>query len=177
MADSTAALDALDVRLLEALHEQPRASVVELARRLEVSRATAQARLQRMTDRGVLTGAGPDVDLSVAGYPVAAFSVLEIAQGALEEVTAYLDATPAVLEAWATTGSADVWCRLAAASMAELQQALLHVDRCRAVVRSTSVVAMSELVRYRYLPLLQSSRLPEATRVRGTAWPTPEVGG
>lgn len=97
----------------------------------------------------MVVGFGPDVDLAAAGYPVAAYSTLEIAQGALQGVTAYLEAMPQVLQASATTGSADVWCRPAAADMDGLQEALLQLNRCPAVVRSTSVVAMSELVPYR----------------------------
>ncbi len=145
---------------------------MEVSRRLNVARATAQARLQRLTDRGVITGFDPQVDLSAAGYPVSAFSTLEIAQGALGEVASYLEAMPAVLEASATTGSADVWCRLAAATMADLQEALLELNRCPAVVRSTSVVAMSELVPYRYLPLLQSKHRRGPSRTRSSSPPS-----
>lgn len=166
VTDEATGLDDLDVRLLEVLRQHPRLGMVEVARRLQVARATAQARLQRLVERGVVSGFGPDVDLVAAGYPVAAFSTLEIAQGALQEVTAYLEAIPAVLEASATTGGADVWCRLAAASMAELQETLLQLNRCPAVVRSTSVVAMSELVPYRYLPLLQSRTRRRSSRLR-----------
>ena len=85
-----------------------------------------------------------------------AFVTLDIAQGALDEVTAELTAPPAVLEAYATTGSSDVICRLAASSHEELQQALLALDRSPSVGRSTSVVVLSVVVPPRALPLLVS---------------------
>lgn len=51
---------------------------------------------------------------------------LQIAQGALDTVTAELEAIPpGVLEAFATTGSGDVLCRIAAASHEDLQATLL----------------------------------------------------
>ncbi len=159
-------LDDLDVRLLAQLRAAPRVGLVETARRLGVARATAQARLQRLEDAGVVTGFGPDLDLAAAGYPVAAFATLEIAQGALDEVTGWLTAIPAVLEARATTGGSDVWCRLAAADMDALQQALLALSRCPAVVRSTSVVSLSVVVPYRTLPLLQADERPVPARTR-----------
>lgn len=81
VTDEATGLDDLDVRLLEVLRQHPRLGMVEVARRLQVARATAQARLQRLVERGVVSGFGPDVDLVAAGYPVAAFSTLEIAQG------------------------------------------------------------------------------------------------
>jgi len=148
-------LDALDVDLLRALRERPRAGVLELARTVRVARATVQARLDRMERSGVLTGFGPDIDVTAAGFPVQAFVTLEIAQGALDEVTAELVGVPAVLEAYATTGTSDVLCRLAASSHEDLQETLLALNRSPTVARSTSVVVLSVVVAPRALPLLE----------------------
>src|SRR4051812_21322755 len=160
-----ARLDTLDLALLEALTEHPKAGALELSRRLGVARGTVQARLRRLEESGVVTGYGPDIDLAAAGFGVHAFVTLEIAQGALEDVTADLVAMPGVLEAHATTGAGDVLCRVAARSHEELQQVLLQLGRSGSVVRSTSVVALSELVPARTLPLLAASRVPPAARV------------
>ncbi|NMH93846.1 AsnC family transcriptional regulator [Pseudonocardia bannensis] len=147
-------LDALDLALLQVLREHPRSGVLELARTVGVARGTVQARLDRMERSGVITGYGPDVDLGAAGYPVQAFVTLEIAQGALDDVAGELTAVPAVLEAYATTGSADVLCRVAAASHEDLQATLLQLNRSPSVARSTSVVVLSVVVAPRTLPLL-----------------------
>jgi DNA-binding Lrp family transcriptional regulator len=157
-------LDALDLAVLRALTEQPRAGVLELSRRLGVARATVQARLRRLEESGVVTGYGPDVDVTAAGFGVQAFVTLEIAQGALDEVAADLREIPGVLEAHATTGSGDVLCRIAAESHGALQETLLRLGRSPAVVRSTSVVALSELVPRRVLPLLSAGSVRPAGR-------------
>jgi DNA-binding Lrp family transcriptional regulator len=157
-------LDALDVALLDALRRQPRAGALELSRITGVARATVSARLQRLENSGVVTGYGPDVDVRAAGFGVQAFVTLEIAQGALEDVQRDLEAIPGLLEAHATTGSGDVLCRVAASSHEGLQQILLDLNRSSAVVRSTSVVALSELVPWRTLPLLASEAAPGAGR-------------
>lgn len=157
-----AALDTLDLALLQAMGEHPKAGALELSRQLGVARGTVQARLQRLEESGVVTGYGPDVDLAAAGFGVQAFVTLEIAQGALEDVTAELAAMPGVLGAHATTGTGDVLCRVAARSHGELQQTLLQLGRSATVVRSTSVVALSELVPLRTLPLLTSAGGPPA---------------
>jgi DNA-binding Lrp family transcriptional regulator len=161
---STTALDELDVALLEELRREPRAGLLELARRTGVARATATARLQRLERLGVVTGYGPDVDLGAAGFGVQAFVVLEIAQGALAAVRDHLAGIPAVLEAHATTGSGDVLCRVAACSNEDLQQVLLDIDRSASIVRSTSVVVLSELVPWRTLPLLRTEAAPGSGR-------------
>jgi DNA-binding Lrp family transcriptional regulator len=112
----------------------------------------------------VVTGYGPDVDVRAAGFGVQAFVTLEIAQGAIDAVRRDLEEIPGVLEAHATTGSGDVLCRVAASSHEALQQTLVDLNRSSAVVRSTSVVALSQLVPWRTLPLLESEAAPGAGR-------------
>jgi DNA-binding Lrp family transcriptional regulator len=157
-------LDDLDLALLTALRERPRAGDLELSRVTGVARGTVTARLRRLERTGVVTGHGPDVDVAAAGYGVQAFVTLEIAQGALDAVRADLEDIPGVLEAHATTGSADVLCRVAASSHEALQQTLLALDRSPSVVRSTSVIALSCLVAHRTLPLLRLGAAPRSGR-------------
>src|SRR5262245_56240011 len=93
-------LDTLDVALLTLMRDNPRVGVLELARLASVARPTVAARLQRLEADGIVTGYGPDIDLSAAGYPVQAFVTLEIAQGALDQVAEELAAIPGVIEAY-----------------------------------------------------------------------------
>lgn len=156
MPDTTA-LDALDLALLEALHEHPRIGDLELSRLTRVARATVQSRLRRLTERGVIRDWAPTVDPSAAGFAVQAFVTLEISQGALDQVAADLAEIPEVLEAHVTTGSFDVVCKVATASHAQLQDVLVRIDQSGAVVRSTSVVALSVLIQPRVLELLRTA--------------------
>jgi DNA-binding Lrp family transcriptional regulator len=150
----TTSLDQLDLALLAGLRKHPRAGALELSRVLGVARATVSARLRRLEESGVITGYGPEVDLAAAGYPVQAFVTLEIAQGALEQIAHDLEAIPGVVEAYATTGTGDVLCRIAAASHADLQDTLLLLNHSGAIDRSTSVIALTTVVAHRVLPLL-----------------------
>ena len=149
-------LDALDLALLGALRDNPRAGVLQLSRITRVARATVQSRLDRMEQAGVITGYGPDIDVAAAGFGVLAFVTLEITQGALDQGREDLAAIPGVLEAYAITGSADVMCKVAATSHADLQQTLLRIDSSPSVARSTSAIALSTVITRRDLPLLQS---------------------
>ena len=89
----------LDLALLGALGEHPRAGDLELSRHTRVARATVQSRLRRLTEAGVVVDWQPTVDAAAAGFPVQAYVTLEIAQGALDEVALHLEAIPQVLEA------------------------------------------------------------------------------
>ncbi|KQV77109.1 AsnC family transcriptional regulator [Aeromicrobium sp. Root344] len=137
------------------MREHPRVGDLELSRITQVARATVQSRLAKLERTGVITGYGPDVDLVAAGHPVLAFVTLEIAQGSLDAVTDELDSLPNVLEAYVTSGTADVVCKIAATSHEDLQATLLHISKSGSVVRSTSVIVLSELVRPRVLPMLR----------------------
>jgi DNA-binding Lrp family transcriptional regulator len=159
----TSLVDELDVALLQALHAHPRIGDLELSRVTRVARATVQSRLRRLAEQGVIRDWAPTVDVAAAGFPVQAIVTLEIAQGALDEVTADLVAIPEVLEAHVTTGSFDVVCRVATASHAQLQAVLVRIDQAPSVRRSTSVVVLSELIAPRQLPLLETRATP-ATR-------------
>jgi DNA-binding Lrp family transcriptional regulator len=165
-------VDSLDVAILAALRSAPRAGYLELSRTLQVSRATVQARLDRLERDGVVTGYGPDLDLTAAGFPVLAFATLEIAQGRLAEVTEAMAAIPSVIEAYATTGPGDVYCRLAAASHEDLQRVLIEVSQIPGVARSTSVVALSRLVAHRAVQLLEAAELPPASRTAKPGQPS-----
>ena len=138
--------------------------MLELSRLLGVARATVHARLQRLEEAGVVTGYGPDVDVAAAGFGVQAFVTLEIAQGALEHVHGGPGRGPRRPGGDATTGSGDVLCRVAASSHEGLQRTLVALNRSAAVVRSTSVVALSQLVAVAHLPLLESEAAPGAGR-------------
>jgi len=148
-------VDRLDVALIEAMHTHPRVGDLELSRILGVARATVQARLRKLQDSGVITGYAPDIDLAAAGHPVQAFVTLQIVQGSIADVTAELESLPNVLEAFITSGDADIVCRVAATSHEDLKDTLLHISGSGSVARTSSVIVLSELVPMRVLPMLR----------------------
>ncbi|MBM9458666.1 Lrp/AsnC ligand binding domain-containing protein [Nocardioides sp. zg-536] len=151
------ALDQVDLALLGALSEHPRAGDLELSRLTDVARATVASRLRRMGEAGVIADWDPTIDVAAAGFEVQAFVTLEISQGALDEVADHLRDIPQVLSASVTTGSGDVLCQVATRSHPELQATLVRIDQSSSVVRSTSVMVLSVLVEPRVLPLLASA--------------------
>ena len=75
-------VDALDARLIGELIEDPRIGVMELARRLGVARGTAQARLNKLLDSGVVK-LDVSLDMAAVGYPIAGFASWSLTGGAL----------------------------------------------------------------------------------------------
>ena len=147
-------LDDLDARLLRELDAAPRVGVLEISRRLGVARATAQARLDRLVARGVIATFAPTLDPVAMGYTVTAFATLEIKQGRGQAVLAHLRRIAQVLEVHTITGPGDMLCRLVARSNDDLQVVLDEVTQCVDIVRSSSVIALSNPVPLRVLPLV-----------------------
>jgi DNA-binding Lrp family transcriptional regulator len=151
-------VDPLDAALIELLAAEPRVGVLEASRRLGVARGTIQARLDRLADRGVITGYGPEVDPAALGYEVTAFITLEIRQaGGHDPVAARLAAIPEVLEVHTITGAGDMLCRVVARSNADLQRVLDAIVSAEGVVRSATLISLATQVPYRILPLVRAA--------------------
>jgi DNA-binding Lrp family transcriptional regulator len=165
-----ATIDRLDAALIDLLAAEPRVGVLEASRRLGVARGTVQARLDRLTDRGVITGYGPDVDPAALGYEVTAFITLEIRQaGGHDPVAERLAAIPEVLELHTITGAGDMLCRVVARSNADLQRVLDAITSAEGVVRSATLISLATQVPYRILPLVRSAA--SSAGPRRSLWP------
>src|SRR6266700_1799456 len=158
-------VDHLDAALIELLAAEPRVGVLEASRRLRVARGTVQARLERLQERGVITGYGPEVDPAALGYEVTAFVTLETRQaGGHDPVAERLAAIPEVLEVHTITGAGDMLCRVVARTNADLQRVIDAIVAAAGVVRASTVIALATPVPYRVLPLVRTVARPAPHR-------------
>jgi DNA-binding Lrp family transcriptional regulator len=148
-------LDALDRALLQLLLAEPRLGVLETSRRLGIARGTAQARLARLEQAGVLRDWAPTVDPAGLGFGVMAFATLEVHQGrGIRQISEHLRSIPEVLEAHTTSGQGDVLCRVVARDHADLQRVLDEITSTQLVSRTSTVIALTDEVPYRVAQLL-----------------------
>jgi DNA-binding Lrp family transcriptional regulator len=161
-------IDRLDARLIRALCDTPRAGVMELARQLGVARGTVQARLDKLQQRGIITGFDPDLDLRAMGYEVLAFVSLEIAQGRLVDVCSHLSRIPEVMEIHSVTGPGDLHCRVVARTNDHLQHVIGRILEAPGIDRTTTQIALAEQLRLRSLPLVELVISEDGSRPRGT---------
>ncbi|MFT4164212.1 MAG: Lrp/AsnC family transcriptional regulator [Microlunatus sp.] len=148
-------LDRLDRAIIALFTDEPRIGVLEASRRLRVARGTVQARLDRMERTGVITGWGPDISPEAIGYLVTAFVTIQITQHTSRHAfTERIAAIPEVLECWTITGSGDLWCRIVAHSNADLQRVIDRMVSEDWVVRSSTLIGLSEAIPYRTGPLV-----------------------
>ncbi|RJL25204.1 Lrp/AsnC family transcriptional regulator [Bailinhaonella thermotolerans] len=154
---STSPIDPLDARLLTTMRRNPRIGLTELARKLGVARGTVQARVEKLTARGVIADFGPTVAPASVGYPILAFVQLQIAQGRLAEAVVALEVLPEILEVYGTSGSSDLMCRVVARSTEQLQEIIARILTSPAVRRTDTTIALSTQVPYRIEPLLRAA--------------------
>ena len=146
----------LDARIISVFTEQPGIGVLGASRALGVARGTVQARLDRLTARGVLTSFAPHVEPAAMGYPVTAFCTLEIRQSrGHDAVVGHLERIPEVLEAHTITGQGDLMIRVVAQDNAHLQHVIDRVVGVEQVERASTVIALATQVPYRTLPLVR----------------------
>ena len=101
-------LDSTDQELLALLRSNARAPVVELAKRLGVSRATVQNRMHRLESERVILGYTVSLPPEVAAYPVRALMSIEAGSRKAASVIANLHGNPHVTAIHHTTGRWDL---------------------------------------------------------------------
>jgi Lrp/AsnC family transcriptional regulator for asnA, asnC and gidA len=151
-------VDELDAKLVRLFTEEQRMSVLEASRILKVARATVQARLDRMIANGVIARWAPEPEPRAFGFPVVAFCFLTINQDlGHDAVSKTLAEIPEVIEVHTVSGDSDLMARVAARSNSDLQRVLDIIMATKAVVRSSSVIALNTHFEGRTLPLLEAA--------------------
>ncbi len=148
-------LDATDARLLLELVANPRATGVELASRLGLSRNTVQARMSRWEAAGVLGSFELRVEPRALGYPLSAFVAVVLDQHRLDSVVAELGEVPEVTEVCGLTGQTDLTVRVVARDADDLYRITGRILKIPGVERTNMALVMRSLVGPRTAPLLE----------------------
>ena len=126
MAEQVVQLDAVDHRMIAALRADGRASVNELAARVNVSRATAYARLARLRQSGVIRRFTVDVDHRRLGLPIAALVLVSVVQHSWRGVGDRLRHLPGVEWLALSSGSFDYVLLVRAPDIDHLRDVILE---------------------------------------------------
>jgi DNA-binding Lrp family transcriptional regulator len=148
-------LDPTDARLLLALTDSPRATVLALAERLGLSRNTVAARLAGLEERGALGTFARRIDPAALGYPLTAFVTVQVVQRLLAEVADALRAIPEVVQALGLSGPGDLLVQVVARDADDLYRIAGRLLAVEGVERTTTSLVMRTLVEHRVAPLLE----------------------
>ncbi|HYJ69695.1 MAG TPA: Lrp/AsnC family transcriptional regulator [Nocardioidaceae bacterium] len=143
-------LDPVNLRLLAVLHDDPRLSMSELARRIGMSAPAVTERVQRLRRSGVIRGFRMDVDPTALGLPVTAIVRIRPGPGQLPKVAEAARDTPEVVECHRITGEDCFILKMHGPSIGELEATL---DRFLMFGQTTTSIVVSTPVPPRPLPL------------------------
>lgn len=98
----------LDLRLIEALKEDARRSLRELARVLDVSTSTVRNHLRELEERGVIEGYRPVVDYAALGYTLVTVTRIKARGDAIPGIVDELVRDSRLTHVYEITGDFDV---------------------------------------------------------------------
>lgn len=136
-------LDDTDQALLSLLRENARASVVELARKLKLSRTTVQSRLQRLERSKAVLGYTVVVPDEGEVSLVRALVMIVAGPKTGAAIEAALRRMPEVRALHSVSGPFDLVAVVAARSIGEMDLAIDRIGAVDGVERTTSAIVLS----------------------------------
>lgn len=171
-------LDAIDVRILAELRDNGRLSMAALAERLNISRASAYSRVDRLTATGVIVGFTAQVNPRLVGLDVCALVFVTIHPRRWETFHKAVLSIPDVEYCVITTGEHDAMMIIREPDLGSVHHFVTSEIAIRPEVRAVvSVVVLDEVVRR---PYVLPTDLPDREHAGGelgmTRW-TPAATG
>ena len=139
------ALDDVDSRLIALLRNDARQTAIELARRLGVSRATVQNRIERLVRDRVILGFTLRLDPGSERQVVRALTSIEIRSGDIRQVVAELRGIPEALAIYSTNGRWDIVVELVTEDLAQLDLVLGQIRGIVGVSHSETSILLTRL--------------------------------
>jgi Lrp/AsnC family transcriptional regulator, leucine-responsive regulatory protein len=143
-------LDEVNLRLLEHLQSEPRLTMAELARRVNMSAPAVTERVQRLEEQGVIAGYRLEVDPRAIGLPIAAYVRIRPGPGHLQRIAELAVGMPEVVECHRITGED---CFLMKVHVGAVDQLETVLDVFMPYGQTTTSIVQSSPVPGRGLPL------------------------
>ncbi|WP_434057703.1 Lrp/AsnC family transcriptional regulator [Acidovorax cavernicola] len=153
----TVGLDRIDLRILDHLQVNGRASNLELAEVAKLSPAQCLRRHRRLEELGLITGYAARLNARHVGLGVIAFIHVTMARGHVDELPKFQDLIAdmrQILECYSVTGDFDYVIKVVASDLESLSQFLMHtLMRMPGVSAVRSSVCLNEIKSTTALPL------------------------
>jgi len=157
-------MDAVDVRLVDALVDNARIANAELARIVGLSAPSVAERIRRLEEAGVIGGYTAKINPEALGMPIAAWLRIRPVPGELQTVAEILRGLPEVVECDRITGED---CFMARAHVRSVSQLEKLIDRIAPYAMTNTSIIQSSPVERR-LPPLANGPESEGRKRRGS---------
>lgn len=136
-------MDDLDRRLLDCLRQDARESTAALARKLQLSRSTVQARIKRLEDTGVIAGYTVRLNEDVSARMIRAHVMLSVSPKLAANVVHALKRMEGVRALHTISGVYDMIALTAAETMERMDALIDRIGALEGVERTTTSVLMT----------------------------------
>ena len=137
-------MDEIDVKLVEFLSENARATAAEMSRKVGLSIPAINKRIAKLQQSGTVRFTAL-VNPERAGKPITVFILLNLQQiSATEKLLDYVASDPDVLECYSVTGEYDYILKVCARDVKTLERKLRLLKQQKGVVRSNTLFALME---------------------------------
>ena len=147
------AIDAVDIRILDALVKDARISVADLARAVGLSPPSVAERIRRLEEAGVIEGYTLAINPKALGLPIAAWLRIRPIPGQLQKVAELLRALPQVVECDRITGED---CFIARAYVRSVEELELLIDQVIPYAMTNTSIIQSSPIKRRLPPIARS---------------------
>ncbi|MDD3763706.1 MAG: Lrp/AsnC family transcriptional regulator [Nevskiales bacterium] len=158
----TAAIDALDVRILALLQRDATLPVAEIAERVASSKTVVWRRIQKLVESGVIRERVAIVDHHKVGLGIMVFAHIKMSRHNRDALPTFLDAVaqlPPVIECHTLMGDVDFLLKIIVPSVEDYEHFVWQkLSQIEGVQEISSSISMSQSINTTCLPI----RLPQA---------------
>ncbi|HEY8182085.1 MAG TPA: Lrp/AsnC family transcriptional regulator [Thermoanaerobaculia bacterium] len=142
--------DAMNLRILTELQQNPRLAMTELGRRVGLSSPAVAERVRRLEESGVIRGYRLEIDPAALGLPLSAYVRVRPNPGQLSRVSELAREIPEVVECHRVTGED---CLIVKVHLPNIEQLDRILDAFLQYGTTTTSLVQSSPVNRRALPL------------------------
>ncbi len=139
-------LEKLDRKILSIISNDARTPFRNVAELCGVSRAAVHQHVQRMIERGVITGSGYRINPKDLGYTTCTYVGVRLERAALyKEVLPQIEAIPQVVECYYTTGPYSMLLKVYAIDNSDLMEILSNrIQSIEGVASTETLISLAE---------------------------------
>lgn len=136
------AVDEKDIRIIEQLLSDGRASLRKIADRVGVSPSTASNRFKELLDNGVIQGFVPVLDYEKMGYRFSALTHIKTEPGKVSEIAESLKDKAFIRQCFSVTGDADIVIISYFRTRQEMNESIQDVQRMEGIEETETNVVL-----------------------------------
>lgn len=141
-------IDDVDRKILSHLMLDAKKTYAEIAEEIHVSGGTVHVRIKKLTDMGIIKGAGLRIDHELLGYDITAYLGIYLDKSSLySEVSDQLKDIPEIVSAHYTTGNYSIFAKLICKDTNQLR-VILHdkIQMIEGIQRTETFISLEESI-------------------------------